>query len=84
MNEVSYTIQHILPVGCVETPNNTHTHTLEIKVAQGRVWTGRQAMERGLVDNSGGLFAALDLVTRLAKAEKSVRFYYYFTLHCIV
>ena len=51
---------------------------MEIKVAQGRVWTGRQAMERGLVDNSGGLFAALDLVTRLAKAEKSV------ILHCIV
>ena len=25
-------------------------------------------MERGLVDSSGGLFAALDLVTRLTKA----------------
>ena len=40
----------------------------KLKVAQGRVWTGRQAMERGLVDSSGGLFAALDLVTRLTKA----------------
>ena len=43
-----------------------------MKVAQGRVWTGRQAMERGLVDSSGGLFAALDLVTRLANKDNQV------------
>lgn len=30
------------------------------KVAQGRVWTGRQALENGLIDALGGLDAALD------------------------
>ena len=30
------------------------------KVASGRVWTGAQAAERGLVDGVGGLRAALD------------------------
>ena len=39
------------------------------EVAQGRVWTGRQAMERGLVDGKGGLFTALELVNRLVKAD---------------
>jgi protease IV len=31
-------------------------------VAQGRVWTGRQALANGLVDEHGGLFAALETV----------------------
>ncbi|RKZ18590.1 signal peptide peptidase SppA [bacterium] len=30
------------------------------EVAQGRVWTGRQGLERGLVDEEGGLRRALD------------------------
>ncbi len=34
--------------------------------AQGRVWTGRQALERGLVDQLGGLFSAIETA-----AEKS-------------
>ena len=32
------------------------------EVAQGRVWTGRQALERGLVDRVGGLWTALAAV----------------------
>ncbi|MEO1249828.1 MAG: signal peptide peptidase SppA, partial [Pseudomonadota bacterium] len=35
------------------------------QIAQGRVWTGAQAFERGLVDRLGGLDAAID-ETRLA------------------
>jgi protease-4 len=31
-------------------------------VAQGRVWTGRQALENGLVDRHGGLLSAFDTV----------------------
>ena len=31
------------------------------EVAQGRVWTGRQAKERGLIDELGGLFLAIAL-----------------------
>ena len=37
------------------------------RVAQGRVWTGGQALERGLVDELGGLASALDRARALAK-----------------
>ena len=36
------------------------------EVAMGRVWTGRQALERGLVDKIGGFDDAVDEVKRLA------------------
>lgn len=35
------------------------------EVAQGRVWTGRQAVERGLVDDLGGFRRALDSAKRM-------------------
>ena len=37
------------------------------KVAQGRVWTGEQARERGLVDALGGFDAAINAAKQLAK-----------------
>jgi protease-4 len=37
------------------------------RVAQGRVWTGRQALEIGLVDERGGLLTALDKVRALLR-----------------
>lgn len=36
------------------------------QVAQGRVWTGRQALEVGLVDEIGGLWSALNVASKLA------------------
>jgi protease IV len=39
-------------------------------IAQGRVWTGDQAMQRGLVDQLGGLNAAVDEAAGLAKLGK--------------
>ncbi|HEY0503573.1 MAG TPA: signal peptide peptidase SppA [Lysobacter sp.] len=39
-------------------------------VARGRVWSGAQAKERGLVDDFGGLQAAIDDVARRAKLGK--------------
>ncbi|HVG37983.1 MAG TPA: signal peptide peptidase SppA [Pyrinomonadaceae bacterium] len=44
-------------------------------VAQGRVWTGAQAKERGLVDEFGGLTKAIQVAKDLAKipADKPVR-----------
>jgi protease IV len=44
-------------------------------VAQGRVWTGEQAKERGLVDEFGGLDRAVEIAKGLANipAEKGVR-----------
>lgn len=45
-------------------------------IAQGRVWTGSQALDRGLVDQLGGLGDAEDVAARLAKLGKdySVRY----------
>lgn len=44
-------------------------------VAQGRVWTGAQAKERGLVDEFGGMERAMEIARDLAKipADKGVR-----------
>jgi len=43
-------------------------------VAQGRVWTGAQAKDRGLVDEFGGLDKAIEVAKQLAKipADKGV------------
>jgi len=38
-------------------------------VAQGRIWSGTQARERGLVDEVGGLEAAIDEAKRLAEID---------------
>jgi len=42
-------------------------------LAQGRVWLGDQAKERGLVDELGGLDTALDLVKQKAKIPAAER-----------
>ena len=39
-------------------------------IAQGRVWTGRQALERGLVDRLGGLDDAVAEAAKLARLGK--------------
>jgi len=43
-------------------------------IAQGRVWTGQQAKDRGLVDDFGGLDKAIEVAKQLAKipADKGV------------
>jgi len=43
------------------------------EIAQGRVWTGRQARERGLVDDLGGLQDAVRLAASLAKLGDGYR-----------
>ena len=44
-------------------------------VGQGRVWTGQQAKDRGLVDDFGGLDKAIEVAKQLAKipADKGVQ-----------
>jgi protease-4 len=42
-------------------------------VAQGRVWTGRQALERGLLDELGGLDRALAIARQRAKLDANRR-----------
>lgn len=40
------------------------------KVAEGRIWTGAQGKERGLVDELGGLVRAIQAARELGKLEK--------------
>ncbi|MGV9007701.1 MAG: signal peptide peptidase SppA [Brevundimonas sp.] len=49
------------------------------EIARGRVWTGRQAKDLGLVDELGGLHEAIIQARRLAEipADESVRFKHY-------
>src|SRR5580765_757293 len=44
-------------------------------IGQGRVWTGQQGKERGLVDEYGGIDKAIEIAKQLAKipAEKSIQ-----------
>jgi len=45
------------------------------ELAQGRVWTGKQAKDKGLIDEFGGLEKAIDLAKELAKipADQEVK-----------
>jgi protease-4 len=43
------------------------------EVAKGRVWTGRQALQHGLVDELGGVSAALNLARRSAGLPTTAR-----------
>lgn len=47
------------------------------KVASGRVWTGAQAKERGLVDVLGGLNTAIDIAAAKINAGEDYRVIYY-------
>ncbi len=49
------------------TPEKIH------EIAQGRVWSGRQALERGLVDTLGGLKDALDAAAERGGLGESYR-----------
>ena len=42
------------------------------KIAQGRVWTGKQAFERGLIDALGGMDVAVSEMKKLANLEREV------------
>ena len=43
------------------------------KIARGRVWTGVQAKENGLVDEIGGFMKALEETKKLAKIDKDTK-----------
>jgi len=64
-------------LGVVASGRNLPRSMVE-RVAQGRVWVGEDAKENGLVDELGGLDAALDAARSLAGMKPgagSVRFY---------
>jgi protease-4 len=47
------------------------------KIASGRVWTGEQAKENGLVDILGGLNDAVEVAAKTAKVEGDYKLRYY-------
>ncbi len=63
-------IDHIYQqfLGHVATARNTNPAAIH-EVAQGRIWTGQQALDRGLVDALGGLNTALQEALQLAKLD---------------
>jgi protease-4 len=46
------------------------------KIARGRIWSGEDAKQLGLVDQLGGLDEAIESAARRAKLEKGYRVYY--------
>ena len=46
------------------------------ELGEGRLWLGREAADRGLVDESGGLYDAISYVKGIIKAKK-VRIYFF-------
>ncbi|MEO8810680.1 MAG: signal peptide peptidase SppA, partial [Rhodanobacter sp.] len=73
--KVGAVIQAIIDKGYRDFVGNVakargQTHQAIDAIAQGRVWTGRQALERGLVDQLGGLDDAVAEAARLAKLGK--------------
>jgi protease IV len=42
------------------------------EIAQGRIWTGNQALERGLIDKLGGMKLAVEEMTELAELEHEI------------
>ena len=56
-------------IGRVATARKTTPDKID-EVAQGRVWTGQQALERGLVDRVGSLREAVQQAAALAKLDE--------------
>lgn len=66
-SHIQYTYQSFL--GYVSQARNMPVEKVN-EVAQGRVWTGTQALERGLVDALGGLQDAILTAKQLAKLDE--------------
>ena len=58
-------------IGVVAKGRNMDKETVN-KYAQGRVWTGKQALERGLVDKLGGMDVAVEEMKKLANLKHEV------------
>ncbi|HEY5780707.1 MAG TPA: signal peptide peptidase SppA [Lysobacter sp.] len=74
--EVGQVIQSVIDkgyrdfTGRVASARNKPVEQVD-EIARGRVWSGAQAKERGLVDELGGLQQALDFVAKRAKLGKA-------------
>ena len=74
---VQASVGHIYQEFLARTAASRHATPEQIEeVAQGRVWTGRQARERRLVDGFGGLMAAIKDAAEHAKLNPGYRTVY--------
>ena len=70
-------VEHLYREFLTRVAGARHSDPAQInEVAQGRVWTGRQAFERGLIDKLGGLGDAVASAVALAKLEPGYRVTY--------
>jgi protease-4 len=71
---IQASVGHIYQEFLARAAASRHTSAEQIEeVAQGRVWTGRQARERHLVDGFGGLAAAIHDAAQQAKLTPGFR-----------
>jgi protease-4 len=71
---VQASVGHVYQDFLARTAASRHLTVEQVdQVAQGRVWTGRQAQERGLVDGFGGLMAAIHDAAQHAKLNVGFR-----------
>lgn len=59
----------------VATARDTSVEAID-NVAQGRIWTGSQAQERGLIDELGGLHAAIQAARQQAELGEAAPIHY--------
>ena len=64
-------IEHVYDTFKARVASGRNMTMEEVEVlAQGRVWTGEQALENGLIDGLGGMDQALEAAARLAELEE--------------
>lgn len=64
-------IEHVYTTFKQRVANGRGLNLEEVEaIAQGRVWTGKQAFENGLVDGLGGMDQALAAAAKLAQIEE--------------
>jgi protease-4 len=75
---IQASVSHIYQEFLARTAAGRHATAEQIdEVAQGRVWTGRQARERQLIDGFGGLAAAIHDAAQHAKLAPGFRTAYF-------
>ncbi|MCD4819800.1 MAG: signal peptide peptidase SppA [Candidatus Cloacimonetes bacterium] len=67
IEDIYWTFIQVVADGRDKTKDDVH------EIAKGRVWTGNQAFDRGLVDKLGGMKTAVDEIKDIAKLKHEVK-----------
>lgn len=74
-DKVRESIEHIYDLFLQRVADNRKMKAEDIdKIGGGRVWTGQQALDNGLVDELGGLYEAINKARSLAKLPENTPF----------